>query len=116
MTNKETKNTAEALPIAAPVNSNVQTVELDEPIVRNGQTINTLTVRRPKSGELRGTTLMALSQMDVGALQTVLPRICEPLLAPQEVINMDPADLMAVGVVVAGFFISKADKARFQIA
>ena len=58
--------------------------------------------------------VMAVSYTHLKALETVLPRICEPILAPAEIVNMDPADLMSVGATVASFFLSKADKSAFQ--
>ncbi|WP_459614367.1 phage tail assembly protein [Bordetella sp. 2513F-2] len=103
-------------PAAASQDAGAQTVTLDEPIRRGDQVIERLTIRKPTSGALRGVTLVALSQIDVIALQTVLPRICEPILTKQEIANLDPADLMAVGATVASFFMSKADRAAFQIA
>ncbi|RSE76660.1 phage tail assembly protein [Achromobacter denitrificans] len=95
-------------------NPDVQVVVLDYPIKRSSGDITQLTIRKPKAGALRGVTLMALAQIDVQSLKTVLPRICDPILAPGEIIDMDPADLMSVGATVASFFLSKADKSAFQ--
>ncbi|SAI47515.1 Phage tail protein E [Bordetella ansorpii] len=95
-------------------NPNLRTVTLDEPIQRNGQDIATLTIRKPNTGALRGVTLVALAQIDVAALQIVLPRICDPILTPAEIAALDPADLMSVGAEVASFFIPKAQRASFQ--
>lgn len=93
-------------------NPNVKIVTLDEPIKRNGRDIESLTIRKPNSGALRGLSLIALSQISVSELQTVLPRICDPMLTPQEIAGMDPADLMSVGATVSSFFLTKADKAK----
>ena len=113
MTN--TSQTTEAQqPATAIANPDVQVVALDYPIKRSSGDITQLTIRKPKAGALRGVTLMAVAQIDVKALETVLPRVCEPILAPAEIVNMDPADLMSVGATVASFFLSKADKSAFQ--
>jgi hypothetical protein len=48
--------------------------------------------------------------MDVGALLTVLPRITQPSLTVPEVAAMDPADLLQIGVEVAGFLLTKAQQ------
>ncbi|WP_432239913.1 phage tail assembly protein [Herbaspirillum robiniae] len=85
-------------------------VELDEPIVRGNTKITEITLRRPRSGALRGASLMALAQMDVAALQLVLPRISEPTLTPHEVGGMDPADLTKCGLEVSLFLTPKADR------
>lgn len=68
-----------------------------------------ITVRKPGSGELRGLTLMALSQLDVTALHTLAPRITNPPIAKGAV--MDPADLMQFGGEVMDFLLPKAAKA-----
>ncbi len=79
------------------------TVDLDQPIQRQGQTIATLALRKPTAGELRGLSLVSVLQMDVDALATLLPRISTPTVHKPEVLAMDPADVLAAGIVVAGF-------------
>lgn len=86
------------------------TVTLDTPIQRGSGPITHVTLRKPKSGELRGVTLTDLLQMDVTALQTVLPRISQPTLMKTEVADMDPADLVQFGVEVTGFLLPKGSK------
>lgn len=84
------------------------TIALDAPIVRGDQKITSVEVRKPVAGELRGVALMELAQMDVAALQKVLPRITTPALTALEINNMDPADLTELGMVVAGFLVTKS--------
>lgn len=86
------------------------TVTLDEPIKRGDQTISQITLRRPRAGELRGVSLVELAQLDVAALTKVLPRISIPTLTDNDVSNLDPADLLALGAELAGFFQRKADR------
>ena len=62
------------------------------------------------AGELRGTNLMALMQMDVQAAITVLPRITSPALTTQDVERMDLADLLQLTSVVTGFLLPKSLK------
>jgi len=87
-----------------------QTVTLDEPIIRGSQTITSVQLRKPKSGELRGVSLAELGQMDVSALQRILPRITTPTLTAQDIANLDPADLLSLGVEVTLFLLKKADR------
>ena len=89
---------------------NQAVIELDEPIKRGDSFITSLTVRKPKAGALRGISLIELGNLNVSALQIVLPRITEPTLTAHDIANMDPADLLAVGAEVAGFLASKADR------
>ncbi|HBO9264138.1 phage tail assembly protein [Pseudomonas aeruginosa] len=97
-------------------NPNESVVPLDKPIARGANTIDSLTLRKPASGELRGVSLLELMQMDVQALSKVLPRITSPSLTPQEVSAMDPADLMACGVTVSGFLLQKSAKEASLVA
>ncbi|WP_310631578.1 phage tail assembly protein [Paraburkholderia sp.] len=87
------------------------TVELDTPIVRGKQTISEITLRKPRSGELRGVSLQDLVNLDVIALSKVLPRISSPTLTEHDVAQLDPADLVQLGGVFAGFLWPKAVKA-----
>lgn len=91
----------------APVNT---TITLDEPIQRGDTTITEIVIRRPKAGELRGVSLIDIGNMNVTALQQVLPRITSPTMTAQEVANLDPADLVQLGVEVAYFLVKKADR------
>lgn len=85
-------------------------VFLDTPVVRGAQTIGSVIVRKPRSGELRGVSLIALLQMDVVALQTVLPRITVPTLTKPEVAELEPSDLLQIGTEVSNFLLPKADR------
>jgi len=89
---------------------NTTLIELDAPIKRGNTDIDSVTLRKPVSGELRGVSLMDLAQMDVLALRKVLPRISSPSLTDVEVGNLDPADLMQCGVAVASFLLTKKMK------
>lgn len=98
--------------LTAQTDSDRETIELDEPIQRGKTTITELQIRKPKAGELRGVSLMELAQMDVMALRKVLPRITTPTLTDIEIGNMDPADILQCGVAVAGFLVTKKQKAQ----
>lgn len=83
------------------------TITLDTPIKRGDQTITSISLRKPAAGELRGLNLTDLLQMDVAALQRVLPRITSPSLTEADVSGMDLADLLQCGSMVAGFLLPK---------
>lgn len=91
-------------------------IPLETPIVRGEATITEVTLTKPNAGALRGTSLMAIAQMDVAALETVLPRVSTPTLTAHEVRNLDPADLMALGIEVAGFLLPKSALTDFLSA
>lgn len=90
------------------------TVLLDTPIQRGNQTITSVTLRKPTTGDLRGTTLNALANLDVDAMRKVLPRISTPTLTEADVLRLDPADLMQLGGEFADFLLSKAVKASMD--
>lgn len=85
-------------------------ITLDSPIKRGEQTISTITLRKPGSGELRGCSLVDLMRMDVTALHTLLPRITTPTLTQHDVSKLDPADLTQLGTAVTGFLLPKSAK------
>jgi hypothetical protein len=86
------------------------TIELETPIIRGQTKITSITLRKPQAGELRGVNLMSLAQMDVASLQTVIPRISNPILTTQDVASLEPCELMEIGLEVASFLMKKADR------
>ena len=91
----------------APVTTE-KTVTLDTPIMRGKTRIDSLVVRKPQSGALRGTRLQALMDMDVNAMMVVLPRVTTPALTQQEINETDPADLVTLSVEVVYFLLKKS--------
>lgn len=85
-------------------------VTLDTPISRGKTTINTLNLRKPQSGELRGVQLIELLNMDVATLIKILPRITSPSITAPEAAGMDPADLLACGSKISAFLLQKSVK------
>lgn len=85
-------------------------IPLDEPITRGDQRIDSIRVRKPGAGELRGLKLTDVVQMDVASMQILLPRITEPTLTGADVASMDPADLLNVAGEVVVFFVGKAER------
>lgn len=85
-------------------------VTLDTPISRGKTMINTLNLRKPQSGELRGVQLIELLNMDVATLIKILPRITSPGITAPEAAGMDPADLLACGSKISAFLLQKSVK------
>jgi hypothetical protein len=98
----------------APTQDDPNTLTLDTPLVRGNQTIEKITLRKPKSGELRGVSLSDLVSLDVVALSKVLPRISSPTLTEADIANIDPADLVQLGGMFAGFLMPKAVKSKLD--
>ncbi|MBH9536920.1 phage tail assembly protein [Novosphingopyxis sp. YJ-S2-01] len=83
------------------------TVDLDEVIVRGKQKIGIVQLRKPKSGELRGLSMVDICKLEVTALHELLPRVTSPSLTREEVANLSAADLFTLATEVAGFFLPK---------
>ena len=98
-------------PPAADINSRFATVALENPIIRGETKIESITVRKPLGGELRGLTLQDLLTTDVTALLKVIPRITNPPLTQPEADALEPEDLAEIGGTVRGFFTTKAERA-----
>ncbi|SFB45378.1 Phage tail assembly chaperone protein, E, or 41 or 14 [Pseudomonas sp. NFIX10] len=107
----KTEETLTALP---PEDDN--SVTLDTPIIRGKTLIDSITLRKPQAGELRGVHLVELLNMDVATLIKILPRISNPSITAPEAAGMDPADLLVCGSKISGFLLQKSVKADASLA
>jgi len=112
MTTPESTTAATTATVSA-TQTDTAVVTLDTPIQRGEQTISTVTLRKPKAGELRGLSLSALMRVDVDSLQVLLPRISSPTLTKFDVGNLDPVDLVALGGEVLAFLLPKGQVQDF---
>lgn len=94
--------------------STMVSVKLDEPIKRGETVIKEIRLRKPRAGELRGLSLVDVAHLEVTSLIRLLPRISDPALTEQEVANMDPSDMTALGVQVASFLPQKSMREGYQ--
>ncbi len=101
---------------AATPSNDSNAITLDVPLKRGEGSIDAVTLRKPQAGELRGIKLTELLNLDVVALQILLPRITVPSLTAQDVAALDPADITELGVRVASFFVRKSIREEFQTA
>lgn len=92
-----------------------QICELETGFQRGDDLVKTVTLRKPKAGELRGLNLQDLFQADVNAVLTLLPRISDPIMTPQECADLDPIDLMELGGAIKGFFMPRAMKEQIGL-
>mgnify|MGYP004695090499 CR=1 FL=1 len=90
------------------INKPTAVIELDEPIKRGDTEITSVTIRKPKSGELRGVRLQVLLEMDVNSMTEVLPRITVPTLTKDEIGAMEPGDLLNMSIAVVNFLLPKS--------
>ncbi|CDO35817.1 phage tail assembly protein [Novosphingobium sp. KN65.2] len=97
--------------IPEPKTPQTVTITLSEPISRKGGDITELTLRKPRTGELRGLKVEDLFATDVNALMLLIPRISSPALIGDEVGQLETEDLIEVAGTVKGFFMTAAMKA-----
>ena len=79
-------------------------IVLEEPIKRGDKnTITEITLRRPKTGDLRHLKMADAIVGDVNTIIRMVPRISVPTLTEQEVVALDVADLLVCADTIAGF-------------
>lgn len=102
-----------AIPAAVPA-PRFETVTLSDPIKRGETLIDTLTIRRPRTGELRGLDVQDILNTQVVAMLTLIQRVTEPPLTGDEANNLDPADFAEIAGTIRGFFMTKAEKSMID--
>lgn len=89
----------------------IKDVTLETPIDQDGKKIETIRLRKPATGELRGVSLVNVLQMEVGTMLQLLPRITDPHLDEIALEKLDPADFTELSSQVTSFFLgSKAER------
>lgn len=90
-----------------------RTITLETPIQRGEETIKTVTIRKPGTGELRGLSLTAVLKLDVDSLITLIPRVSSPTLTKHDVSEMDLADTLNIGSEIGGFLLTKEQRETY---
>jgi len=77
------------------------------PIPFGKNPLKELILRRPMAGELRGTKLSRIAELDVDELFKIIPRISSPVVSEAQLNQLDSCDLMILAGEFAGFFSPK---------
>lgn len=85
-------------------------VTLDTPLKIGDALVDSISLRRPTAGEMRGLKLLDICQMEVGAICTLVSRIGTPALTSADLSALDPADLLTLSTEVTDFLEPKAGK------
>lgn len=110
-TSAQAEQTTQAAQSPAAQDDKLRTVTLEEPFTRpSGQRIEVITIRKPMGGALRRVTLSDLLSLNTDALQTVLPRVTEPVLVKPDFDLIDPVDLVKLGTELVSFFVPKKER------
>jgi len=86
-----------------PANKKTVSVKLDTPIIRDDKEIDTIILRKPKAGELRGLQLSLVQMQDIDAMLQLIPRISD--LTERELHNLEVEDFTNLSVETLGFFV-----------
>lgn len=84
--------------------SDIKKVDLPNPIEKDGVEIKTLDIQKPKSGNLRGLSLVDVCEMKFEAGETLLPRISN--LNERDVLNMPVENWAPILTTIASFFVN----------
>jgi hypothetical protein len=79
-------------------------VRLSSPLQFGDQSIDILSLRRPTAGDMRGIKLRDIIDMDVSTICILAERISLTPLAPSQLKDLDPADLLQLSVTISNFF------------
>ena len=82
---------------------NTKIITLTTPITRGENQITEITVNKPTVPALKGLKMFDVLQMDVDALQVLLPRVTSPVLHKADFATMEVADFTALAAVAVGF-------------
>lgn len=93
---------------------NPNTVELSTPIKVGDTKITSVTLRKPKAGELRGLSIAEILHMNVTAMIKLLPRISTPVLDPQVIEEMDTDNFGPLSQKAMSFFLPKAQQEKMR--
>ncbi len=84
-------------------------VTLSKPFKRGDKDVDSVLLREPMSGELRGINLSDLMQMEVSTVGRVLERISEPMIDKATFAQLNPRDLMDLSVGIVSFFVDTSN-------
>ncbi|OEE30722.1 phage tail protein [Vibrio genomosp. F10 str. ZF-129] len=84
--------------------SDIKKAELPTPIEKDGVEIKTLDIQKPKSGNLRGLSLVDVCEMKFEAGEILLPRISN--LNERDVLNMPVENWAPILTTIASFFVN----------
>ncbi|RSU73158.1 phage tail assembly protein [Sphingomonas sp. S-NIH.Pt3_0716] len=88
-------------------------IKLVEPIIREGGTnVDTLTLRKPNAGELRGLKVPEVVNGDVNTVIALLPRIASPVISQDEAETLNLEDFGEITGAIYGFFMNREAKAK----
>lgn len=87
---------------------NSKVIKLVAPITRGENQIDEITVLKPTVPALKGLKLVDVLQVDVDAMQLLLPRITQPMLHKADFVNMEVDDFTELATAAVSFLGQKS--------
>lgn len=78
-------------------------ITLSQPLKRGEQEINQVEVLKPTVQALKGLKMFDVLQVDVNAMEVLLPRITQPKLHKSDFLTMEVEDFTELATVAVGF-------------
>ncbi|MBF9261005.1 phage tail assembly protein [Acinetobacter baumannii] len=101
-------STQEQLENQEAINPDLQTIDLETPLMMGTIEIKALEIRKPNVTALQGVKIADLLNGDVTAICTVLPRVSTPTLTKSQINQLEPADLAQIGGALVLFLQPKS--------
>lgn len=99
----------------ATVNATEKTVTFETGLKRGDQIINSIIIRKPNVGALRGLSLQDILKWDVNAMTKLITRISSPNLTEAEINSLDIPDYTDINVAVTDFLASANLKSQVAL-
>ena len=79
-------------------------IKLITPIMKNGEKLTHIVLRKPNSGNLRGLSLVSMCNMDFDSAMIIIPRIS--ILNERDILNVEVENLAPLLTGLASFFVN----------
>ena len=93
-------------------NETSKIITLTNPILRGDKQITEIIVNKPSVPALKGLKMFDVLQMDVDALQVLLPRVTSPVLHKADFATMEVADFTELSAAAVGFLGKNSETAE----
>lgn len=95
--------------------ADVQTVELEEPILMGNIRISSIDIRKPSVHALKGIRVADILNGDVSSICSLLPKVSTPALTQAQVNELEPADIVQLGAAIIYFLQPKSVRAELSL-
>ncbi len=84
----------------------LKTINLSGELQVGGKPLTEVNLRAPKSGELRGLSLLELGRISTDEVLKLIPRITMPPLTDEQASELSASELMEIGMEISNFLVA----------